>query len=723
DGASFGTISAPSASAVAATVVKSISDSINAILGAGTALAVGTQITLEAPTAGTALPNITLNETDASGSTLAVSYATTRDNVVKFADSVSVATTGSVSAASFSGSEQIWLKGTSSNKVAVTGLGTQTLGLSGTTGLDSSAAFTGTTANINTTGASGDLALTGTKVTTVAVTGTGTAASLDLTHATATALTVNTTGAATIDATGLTKLTTVTASGAGAANVKVAASVTAVETGAGADRVNLKTATLKDNLGTVTDETVTATMATGAGADTVNVATTGTGKTSVLTGEGGDSIYVAAISATSTGYTVDAGAGNDTVHLLATANGTTAISGGEGTDTLIRAGKSFTAVDYVLDAATLSGFEKVAFTSAVGALDASKMSIGDLAGISFHDGANVITEVGAIPLQITGRAVVKVSTDAVVPASAAIDASQLTASALGYDEGTSAIATEFGGNLIVSADGAAENAVAAVLNGNNANVLVYAGVPSATDTAPATKVTLTGDLKTTTVSLASLQILGASGATLGAAGLSPQQLAQVNVTVANTATTTGLNALESITITGAGTATVVAGTGDEKTGLANGSDQITALTTIDLSGMTALASRNYLGLEVTATGASSYASTTYGYKNLSTSSVTLNGNVVETVTLGGAKDTVVTSSVIADMDTIIGFELAATATDADVVDTAKSDVIDIATVGGAANTYVAMDDTFANLNSGLIAAAAETGAYQVFVAGGDTYIY
>ncbi|MFM8498417.1 MAG: hypothetical protein ACKOAN_00175 [Chakrabartia sp.] len=73
-----------------------------------------------------------------------------------------------------------------------------------------------------------------------------------------------------------------------------------------------------------------------------------------------------------------------------------------------------------------------------------------------------------------------------------------------------------------------------------------------------------------------------------------------------------------------------------------------------------------------------------GYNNLSTSNVTLNNLVAETVTLGGARDTVITGSTLAALDTVTGFQLTASAADPLVADATRSDVLDLGTAGGTA---------------------------------------
>jgi len=155
------------------------------------------------------------------------------------------------------------------------------------------------------------------------------------------------------------------------------------------------------------------------------------------------------------------------------------------------------------------------------------------------------------------------------------------------------------------------------------------------------------------------------------------------------------------------------------------------LTSIDLSGMTAFANQNALGQEIGA-GANN-SGTVGGFENLSTSSVTLNDAVAETVTLGGARDTVTTGSSLVSRDTVAGFQVTASANPL-VVDTTRSDVlkIGVAFTGSVAagGNAAKMVTTAGSLDAALLEAAnlkAADGTTNVenvvFHFGGNTYVY
>jgi len=177
--------------------------------------------------------------------------------------------------------------------------------------------------------------------------------------------------------------------------------------------------------------------------------------------------------------------------------------------------------------------------------------------------------------------------------------------------------------------------------------------------------------------------------------------------------TNNLDDVTSITVTGSGTASINAGT-------------IAALdaklTTISVSGMTAFADQDILGQQ---TGGV--------FTNLSTTTITLNNNVAETVLLGGAKDTVVTGSTIVAVDTVTGFQVVASAADPLVADAARSDVLNLGaststawTVSNSAKMTVAGSSLSAALlqAASLKAADGTTNVENVlFHFGGETYAY
>ena len=151
------------------------------------------------------------------------------------------------------------------------------------------------------------------------------------------------------------------------------------------------------------------------------------------------------------------------------------------------------------------------------------------------------------------------------------------------------------------------------------------------------------------------------------------------------------------------------------------------LKTIDLSGMSALVNTNASGDQVTTAAA---ASVTYGYQNLSTSTVTLNNAIAETLHLGGADDSITTSSTYAAMDTISGFELVSQALVPGTADAAKSDSIDVEIAGAATTIAFAKTTVTSTSVAGALlevaAKADDTAAANkgyAFVVGGDTYLF
>jgi hypothetical protein len=176
-------------------------------------------------------------------------------------------------------------------------------------------------------------------------------------------------------------------------------------------------------------------------------------------------------------------------------------------------------------------------------------------------------------------------------------------------------------------------------------------------------------------------------------------------------------------VSGAGVVTIDASTDANNTAATLGA---TKLKTIDLSGMTAFADLNTLGQEWDGADVGKYA-------NKSTSTVTLDNQVAETVLLGGAKDTVVTGSTIVAVDTVTGFQVVASAANPLVADAARSDVLNIGlntstpwTVDNSAKMTV----TGSSLEAALLQAASLTFAGTatpvnnvLFHFGGDTYAY
>lgn len=674
----------------------------------------------------------------ATASTAAVTAANTEaakavvaDNTAASALAVATAAAAAVadaslSGASFAGSTEVWLKGADSNKTDLT-VTTQAAGLSGVTGLDNKVSFgatgtlavAGSTGTVDIGGAAGGLTIGGTGGT-LTLTNTG-----GTTEAKAVkALTISTSGAMATDVAGLAQLTTVTSNGAGGATVSGSgAKLATIATGEGADSVKVATTTVKDNTTTTAvDETVNADVSTGAGNDTVHIATTGAGTTTVVTGEGNDNVYVQGIS--SGVGTITTGEGNDTVNLnvLLSANPSMTIAAGDGVDGLITAGGALTAVDYLRMNTALSGFETVTFTADT-TLDVSELAIGSIAALTFTNaGKSTVTEVGATALVTAPLAAVTGSTNGIVPTRALESGTlYLDATAAGYTAGVNSVSAPvyagalnityaaFGGTTVAGGVGTATATGRVEADAASATITVVSTGGATAAASNAAKVTLGafGGLAIGESDLNSLVVNLSSARGAAAATAATEYLAEFDAgTIVNTfapAYNEHLEALSSLKVNGTGTFTIDTG---------SVSKLLAKLTTIDVSGMIAMANLDATGVEADTT-------------NRSTSSITLNDFVSETVLLGGARDTVATDSTVAGMDTITGFQLTASAASALVADTTRSDVLNL-TTGVAFTKFTSTTaTTFAGILSEAGAAAVGGVATDnlVFHFGGDTYVY
>ena len=661
---------------------------------------------------------VTLTGTVKGTAATAAGTALTTDiaaaNTLTAAQAAAVAAT--VSAAQFADATQVWLKGVESNNTSVTDVAaTQTVGLDAVTGMTNSVTYgaTVTAGSIASNASAGTLTVTGAKLTSLAISGTG-STGLTLVDGSTTdtikTLSVATSAATVADVAGATALTTVTSTGVGGLSLNGAgAKLASVTTGEGADSIRIATATVKDDTTTTVDETVNASVNTGAGADSIRVSTSGAGLASVAGGEGNDTVFITSVGTGAT--TVDAGAGNDSVTLgvtLASAPSLT-IAGGDGTDTITMTGLAdFTATDFLRVNSALTGFEAVKFSSLVGAtatpFDVSKLAIGTVTSITFNDGAtNTITKVGADQKLVLAKvaAVTESTTAPMAPTSAATAATGLTASAAGYVASTTGVATVYGTALDVTASG--NGTTALVLNGASAKVTVNSTGASSTTSQASTVNLGTSDVQALEVVLTSARGTGTNAATEYMSTFNASTALAPIVNSSATPATAGenLEALSSLKVSGSGVFSIFTG---------SVSKTLAKLTTIDLSGMTSFADLDLLG-------SATAGSTT---PNKSTSAVTLNNAVSETVILGGAKDTVTTSSTVANPDTITGFTLTASvpaATPA-TIDATRSDKLVVGVAGFA--KFVPTATTFAGA---LTEAGAAAGANLVFAFGGDTYVY
>ena len=680
--------------------------------------------------------------TAASTAATAVTTATAADTAA--ANAVTLATAGvtatSVAASTFADATAITLSGSSSKTNVTAVAATQTIGFSSVSSMDNAVTFGATVAagSVAVSGSTGTLTVTGATMAALNISGTGsTALALvdkgDLASATGAdtvkALNLSTSGTTAITTTSMTALTSVTQTGAGGVTLNSASTATqaglaSVTTGAGADTIRISTTTSIDNLGTTIDETVNASVSTGAGADRVIVATGGNGKTTVDTGADNDTIILSSISTGAS--SLSGGAGNDTFrigNISTIANAT--ISGSDGTDVLRTTQATYTASDYTTLVANVSSIETLQIASGtnVVVLDASKVAVNRIEFLG-TGATNTVTEVSstqALAAVRTPDAALSIGIDATTAAVV----TNITASAKGYvldnDAGLAGNQTVFGDNLNIAMTHVSASGTV-VANGNALTLSVAAlGAisSSATTTTGAnvtgidSKVTLSGDVKSVTATLTSARGVGAVDAT---AALGAENVAQFAIKLDSdgelTVGTRTLGNLETVTVSGAGVVTI-----DTRTDLAS---TAATLKTINLSGMTAFSDLSPLGQE--------WDGATPGlYANKSTSLVTLDNDVVETVVLGGAKDTVVTGSVYAKADTVTGFQLTALA-DGLTVDTSRSDVLKIG-VAFSATTAAKMTVTGSSIEAALLQAAGLKDAAGgnvnnvVFHFGGNTYAY
>jgi len=452
------------------------------------------------------------------------------------------------------------------------------------------------------------------------------------------------------------------------------AKVSSIKTGAGKDVVTLITATLKDDVTTTVDETISAVLQSGAGDDTLTVAVTGTGTTAVDAGEGNDKITLN----TSKGEKVNitGGAGNDTV-TIQDATGTArklgsadVVDGGDGTDTLVIGGTAFITGDLVILAAKATSFETLQFAGAATA-DASKL-----------------TAFTTLKTTVDGVVLTKVADAQVI--STAKDVTATSAGYIAKDTGatTPVTATTYAGKMTVEASTAG---VALVANTSAVSLTVSATAGTATKASAVADVTLTGDAQTATVTLNSVadKTAGqtAKSTADSAATFSLTTTTGVSADKGSVGAFTNLGGLTSLTLTGTGSATIV-----------NGSK----LATVDASGLTGKAVFDGVTL---------------------TNGLNFKGSdaLSETVTLSGGLDAVTTAATYSKMDTITGLNLVATAAVTPTLDAAKSD--DLTITGFATGFVKSTTITGSTLDLALVSAAASASNNLVFQYDGNTYVF
>lgn len=449
--------------------------------------------------------------------------------------------------------------------------------------------------------------------------------------------------------TGTKVVTSVDASAStGAISYDAGSAVATVKTGAGADEVSLNT---------VFSSTVkTASISTGAGNDQLVVdidnSAAVTGTVSVDAGDGDDKINVTI--AAGVAYTVLAGAGNDVVTIDAgTVKSTDKIDGGAGTDTIVLTNNaSLVADDYIVYNKVLLNFETLQLTSQVDNLDGSQLATA-YTTLDLADGSTAT--------KITATQAVVANGD-------------LTATATGYSITGAGVVT-YAGTLNLT-----EKVTGDVLA--RASTLNLSIVGGSDDGVAATDVTLTGDAKTATITLAA-----------GTDTTDDSSVAS-SVTIAVGTATDAFKGLTTLTLKGNGAAIVT------NTGATN-------LVTVDSSALT----------NTDADGALSGHALTYTSTNTK----------AETITLGAGADVVTLSSSLYGgpdaahtFDTVSGLHLVLNT--AGTALTATSDQLHITGSAGTIETFTTTQtDIDLALKDAAAYAVTKSVSDVVFQVGGNTY--
>ncbi len=625
---------------------------------------------------------------------VAAREVTTEAKVAKIAADTAVdqidVTAASVAASGFVGAEQVWFKGTS-GETAISAGATQIIGFSGVTAMDNAVTTAAVSPTFAISGSKGDLEVKGAAATSLNFIGTGGTVAPSLTTTKTNeilSVTSSTSGTLTLDLTALTDLETATANGTGALSLQNSPDTLAtITTGAGADKMEVTTATEEDNEDTDEVETVSAVVSTGAGKDTIVVNTDGAGTTSIDAGEGDDTVVL--VSKSDDTVSIDLGAGSDTFKIGALSNISTktTVAGGDGVDTLITSENNFKASDYLLLKSYVSGFEKLVIVGEDAEIDASELT--GFASIDFKNGDGTVTDVNGQTLILSSREEADKVDEIGLAAVAQSTGDDLVAVALGYDN-EDADAIEFGGDLNVvvtgnsaaAAAGGAANVLA--LFGNNATVTAAVAPLGASVSVPVA--VIGGDIVTLTANMSSLAF-ASKGTPINVSSILIVDVAEES-----------LFNLETITVRGAGIVMIDA---DWGIGAENA-----VLTTIDVSAMTKQIQVDGDGDE---TGVNQSTTTIFG-----------NPNAAEEILLGGAKDQILLDgSTAGAMDSVTGFTLVATKSDSEVANTVLSDEI-----LHEGDTYAFdIDASYSSLTEAVLELAATAEDAHIFHADGNTYIF
>jgi len=423
--------------------------------------------------------------------------------------------------------------------------------------------------------------------------------------------------------------------------------------------------------GTAAAQDAVAVLKTGAGNDVVGLSTalsTTVKAASVSTGAGDDRIFVAAdATAAVAGSTVavDAGEGNDTINLTIAAgtNVTYNVAAGAGNDTVVIAG-------------TVKTTDKI--DGGVGT---------DTVSLSLAAPKTLVAD----DYIVFNKVLSNFETLKLTTSAATMDASQLAATYNTIDLATGSEVTKVGsqtlianGDLTATAAGYDAAATPKVYGGN----LTITDKATGTVTANASNVALTVDAS-------------ANGATVALAG----DAQSANVTLVQ-----ALNTAKDAYVGAAAFTLDASGTVDAN------------LSSVVVSGNGTATIDNAATAKLVSVDASGLNSVTFDGKAANGLAYTSSNALAETIKLGAGIDVVkLGASTYGKVDIVSGLNLVATAADAKVVDTTKSDLLKL---GAAVTTFKAFTTTQTDLDLALKdAAASALGNDLVFHMGGNTYVY
>ncbi|MFG6581179.1 DUF4214 domain-containing protein [Sulfitobacter sp. 1A13191] len=430
-------------------------------------------------------------------------------------------------------------------------------------------------------------------------------------------------------------------------------SVENITTGSGDDEVALRTMAAANN--------TAATVSTGEGDDTliVNVNANSNSGVSVTADAGAGDDEITVNNAGPVAVNLTAGAGDDKVTL---SNGidsvatTDVIDGGEGTDTVVVDGQALAAEDYILLNDVITNFEAIEFTGETAAnVDASRME--SYTDFSFAGNeADTIRKVGAGTTLTT--------------------AANLTATAAGYTAATQSAAAVYAGTLDITATG-----TGTVTANAEAVNLTVAAINNEDSEGDDITTTLEGDVQSATVTLTP---------DVFDSGTEETDDDVLDGAAVEVDTTETLSALESLTLTGNGTATVTNAAGSK-------------LATVDAS-----------DLDSADVDGDAEEGLVYETTNDALAETIILGDGVDSLTFGGDE---ATGSTYLNMDTVTGLNLI----DAD--DDGEADEgSDTISLNGLVD-FTKVTTTASSLDLALVDLAASEEDNLVFDFGGDTYIY